>query len=427
MNKITFTTSTGANTLEYTKLLLRSLKENLSTDQHEIIVFVDADNDGTADYLRSIKKDFHDLKIITHKVKPVVGLQINAGILVDHAKHDIVAYLHSDMVISKNYDVGIIEELEESCVLSCTRIEPPLHGESPYTFTKNLGLHPEEFDWNGFLDFAESVKSDKTENYFFAPYAFHKNTWYATGGYDSIYRRAREDSDFVQRCLQLGIKLKQTFKSNVYHFTCISSRGKNWFDNNNQEAKQRLEIQNIADRIEVRRFIRKWGAFNHGEEKLTKLDMDLVVTNYEKMHMNLIMQLEPFFSRVWLEKEEDRDAALMVLNHEQEPANVLLNFSEQDWSEASKFFNSADYESVYRVGAPQEYNIRIDIDFGKISHQQDIFMENVSNLTKIIQPNEPGIYELGCAKIDVKSVVDVSKGNIPVKNPPFDTSLLRVE
>lgn len=427
MEKITFTTSTGANTLEYTKLLLRSLKENLSTDQHEIIVFVDGDNDGTADYLRSIKKDFYDMKIITHKIKPAVGLQRNAGILVEYAKNDIVAYLHSDMVVSKNYDAEILKDLEDNCVLSSTRIEPPLHGDSPYTFTKNLGMNPKEFDWAGFLNYAESVKSEKILDYFFAPYAFHKETWNKIGGYDTIHRRAREDSDFVQRCVQLGVKLKQTFRANVYHFTCVSSRGKNWFDRNNQEAKHRAELQKIADAVEMRRFIRKWGGFNHGEYKLNKLDTDLVVKNYSKQALDFIVQLEPFFSRVWLLDETDRDYVLSRVSLEQDPANKLLGFSEPDWQIAAKFFNTVNYEQIYLVGEPEDYNIKVELDLSKNPDQFDPFLQNITSLSHIIEPNDPGIYELGCAKILVNKIINTTEGNIQVKNPPFDYNLLTIE
>ena len=54
MEKITFATNTGPNTLEYTKLLLKSLKENLDSDEHEILVFIDKDNDGTYNLSNSI-------------------------------------------------------------------------------------------------------------------------------------------------------------------------------------------------------------------------------------------------------------------------------------------------------------------------------------------------------------------------------------
>lgn len=432
MKKISFTTSTGINTLEYTKLLLKSLKENLFYDEHEILVFVDADNDGTIEYLKSIKKQFHDLKIITHKVNPAIGLQRNADILVHYAKHNIVAYLHSDMIISKNYDKAVLEDLEDNCILSSTRIEPPLHGQSPYTITKNLGLGPEDFHWNEFLSFAESVKSDKTINYFFAPYIFHKDTWNKVGGYDTQFRRAREDSDLVQRCIQSGIKLKQTFNANVYHFSCVSSRGKNWFDQNNQSAKQRAELQKVADGIELRRFIRKWGDFNHGEAKLNKIDTDLVIKNYQqtdpiKPVLDFILQLEPFFSRIWLEREEDRNYLLAAVADEHDPANRLLGYSDQDWQEAKHLFNVTDYNSIYLFGEPQDYNVKIELDLTNTPDRGDPFLQNIANISRIIEPNDPGVYELGIAKIHINRVVSTSKDHLVTKNPPFDPNLLTIE
>lgn len=427
MNKISFTTSTGANTLEYTKLLLRSLKENLFYNEHEIIVFVDGDNDGTADYLRSIKKDFYDLKIVTHKVKPAVGLQINASLLVDLAKHDIVAYLHSDMIISKNYDLNILEDLEDNCILSATRIEPPLHGESPYTFNKDLGVTPDSFNWEEFISFSDSVKSDKNLEYFFAPYIFYKSTWKLLGGYDTRFRRAREDSDFVQRCVQAGIKLKQTFKANVYHFTCVSSRGKNWFDPNNDEAKKRAELQKVADGIEIRRFLQKWGNFNHGESKLNKLDIDLVIKDSNKINPMFISQLEPFFSRVWLKSEEEKKVIVEMFNNEHDPANELLGFSNEDWEFAKKFYNQTDFDSIYKVGEPDKFNIKVEVNFEGVDPKQDMFLQNLTSISSIIEPSEPGIYELGCARIDVQNVISTSQGQIKVENPTFDMSLLTIE
>lgn len=427
MDKISFTTSTGANTLEYTKLLLKSLKENLFFKDHEIIVFVDGDNDGTADYLRSVKKDFHDLKIVTHKIKPAIGLQINANILVSLAKHDIVAYLHSDMIVSKNYDIDILEDLEEDCILSGTRIEPPLHGQSDYTFNMDLGLAPESFNWEKFIQYSESVKSDKNLNYFFAPYIFHKKTWQSIGGYDSRFRRAREDSDLVQRCVQAGIKLKQTFKANVYHFTCVSSRGKNWYDPNNENAKKRAELQKIADGIEIRRFLKKWGNFNHGESKLNKLDIDLVIKDTSRLNPMFISQLEPFFSKVWLRTEEDKNEMMKLFINEHDPANELLGFSIEDWEEAKKFYTLTDFNTIYRVGEPENFNIKVEVSFNGIDSKSDPFLQNLTNLSSIIEPSEPGIYELGCAKIEVRNVISLSQDQIKVENPPFDYSLLTIE
>lgn len=427
MRNITFATNVGAGTLEYTKLLLKSLKENLDNKDHEIIVFVDKDTDGTVDYLKSVKNDFTDLKIVTHKLKGIVGYQRNSNLIVELAKYDIISYLQSDMVVSKHYDTEVINALEKNTILSSTRIEPPLHGPSDKTITKDFGLDPLEFKFEEFVEFADTIKTKKITDYFFAPYTFYKETWTKIGGYDTLFRRAREDSDFVQRCLHAGINLKQTFSAIVYHFTCVSSRGKNWFNKDNQEAQRRVELQKIADGIEIRRFLQKWGNFNHGEAKLNKLDMDLVLANVGKLNPMFIVQIEPFFSRVWLETEEQKKAITSIFSNQHDPANELLGFSVEDWEHDKEFYNQADFDSIYKVGQPEDYNIKIEVAFDKVGTQQDPFLQNLTRISSIVEPYEPGIYELGSARIEVKNVVSLAPDQIVVKNPPFDMSLLTIE
>jgi GT2 family glycosyltransferase len=427
MRNITFATNVGAGTLEYTKLLLKSLKENLDNKDHEIVVFVDKDTDGTVDYLKSVKNDFTDLKIVTHKLKGIVGYQRNSNLIVELAKYDIISYLQSDMVVSKHYDTEVINALEENTILSSTRIEPPLHGPSDKTITKDFGLDPLEFKFDEFVEFSETVKRSEIVDYFFAPYTFHKETWMKIGGYDTLFRRAREDSDFVQRCLHAGISLKQTFSAVVYHFTCVSSRGKNWFDKNNQDAQRRVELQKIADGIEIRRFLQKWGNFNHGEPKLNKIDMDLVLSEPGKLNPMFIVQIEPFFSRVWLGNEDQKKAIISIFSNQHDPANELLGFSLEDWEHDKEFYNQVDFDSIYKVGQPDDYNIKIEVSFGKVDPQQDPFLQNLTRISSIIEPYEPGIYELGSARIEVKNVVSLAPDQIVVKNPPFDMSLLTIE
>ncbi len=347
--------------------------------------------------------------------------------MVELAKHDICSYLQSDMVISKHYDLNILDELEENCILSATRIEPPLHGPSDKTITKDFGLDPLEFKFDEFVEFSETVKRSEIVDYFFAPYTFHKETWMKIGGYDTLFRRAREDSDFVQRCLHAGISLKQTFSAVVYHFTCVSSRGKNWFDKNNQDAQRRVELQKIADGIEIRRFLQKWGNFNHGEPKLNKIDMDLVLSEPGKLNPMFIVQIEPFFSRVWLGNEDQKKAIISIFSNQHDPANELLGFSLEDWEHDKEFYNQVDFDSIYKVGQPDDYNIKIEVSFGKVDPQQDPFLQNLTRISSIIEPYEPGIYELGSARIEVKNVVSLAPDQIVVKNPPFDMSLLTIE
>lgn len=425
MQQISFITNAGANTLPYTKLLLKSLKENLIGKEHEIIVFIDADTDGTYEYLKSIKSDFYDLKIVKHKLKPIVGYQRNSNLLVDIAKHDIISYLQIDMIVGPNYDVNVLEDLKPNCVLSSTRIEPSLHPKSDVTFTHDLGNHPDEFDWDRFMQLSPTLKSDKSIDYFFAPYTFHKETWKRSGGYDTMFRRAREDSDFLQRLMHLGIETKQTFKANVYHFTCVSSRGTQWFDKQNQEAQERRMIQSEADIIELRRFVRKWGGFTHGNEKLTKYDIDLVIKS-DAIDDKIAIGLDPLVTRVWVSNEQIRERIVRKLKSEHHPANYLLGFSDEDWENSKQYYNTIDYDSIYQVGSPSEYNIKIEID-GKHVRMDDVFMKFANKLHEIVKAYEPGIYELGCAVIHINRLLNQSANNIYINNPEFDYSLLDIE
>ena len=423
MKQISFLINTSVNTLDHVKLLLRSLKENLVGKEHEILIFVDSDNEGTVDYLREQKKDFFDLKIITHRLSPCVGYSRNNNLLVELAKHNIVSYLQSDMVISPNYDVDVLADLEENCILSATRIEPPLHGESSQTITEDFGTDPNEFKWDEFQSYSVIAKRDEYLEYFFAPFTFYKKVWMDVGGYDTLFRRSREDSDLLQRFIQAGIKIKQTFKANVYHFSCVSSRGKNWFDPNSQEAQSRVKIQNTADQIELVRFIRKWGRFNHGEQRILRYDMDLV---WRGGSFEELFKIQPFFSKIWVPNQELKNKLLDIHKEDHMYANHLLKFDHSDWENAKRFYNQFDYDSLVQVGEPKDFNVKVEVDMTK-DINKNTFLSNLGFLSDLIDPYEPGIYELGCAEFHLIRKVNLGNSHIVVNNPPFDHSLLTIE
>ncbi len=197
MQQITFITNLANNTLEHAKLLLQSLKTNLDSDEHQILVFIDSDNEGTLDYLLSIKDTFKDLGIIKNNLNVPVGYARNKTILTEYAKHDVVSYLQSDMVVGPHYDTDILKHVKRGRILSSTRVEPPLHGESPVTVTRNFGVHPDEFNFNDWNSFSMSIKKDELVDFFFAPITYYKEDWLRLGGYDTVFRRAREDSLYV--------------------------------------------------------------------------------------------------------------------------------------------------------------------------------------------------------------------------------------
>ena len=424
MKPISFVINTAINELNHIKLLLNSLNINLDGDKHEILIFIDNDNQGTYEYLKSIKDKFYDLKIITHKLPPCIGYSRNNNLLVELAKHDIVSYLQSDMVISPHYDTDILKEIEENTILSATRIEPPLHGESPLTITKDLGTDPLDFNLEKWNEYSLTVKENKTADYFFAPITFYKNVWLSIGGYDTLFRRSREDSDLVQRCLHKGIKLKQTFNAVVYHFTCTSSRGKDWFKKDNIEAQNRVKLQEQADQIELRRFIRKWGGFNHGTEKLVKYDVDLEIKNSSKLPPHIINNIEPLFSRVWIDDATVSQIVNSNVSKEHELANKLLNFTDEQWKKTSKYHNLDHYNQIFLFQKHNHiptYNVKLIID-GKTLENSDF--EIINKIHLIIANYDEGEYEYGNILLHIKNKSPLN--NIICNNPKFDMDLITI-
>jgi hypothetical protein len=80
-----------------------------------------------------------------------------------------------------------------------------------------------------------------------------------------------------------------------------------------------------------------------------------------------------------------------------------------------------------KVGIPEDYNIKVEVDFTNADPKTDPFIQNVTRLYDIVGSSEPGIYELGAAKIEVKNLVNLAHDQIVVNNPPFDYSLLTIE
>ena len=425
MKQISFIINTAVNELNHISLLLKSLKLNLDGDKHEILVFIDNDNQGTYEYIKSIKDQYYDLKIITHKLPPCIGYSRNNNLLVELAKHDIVSYLQSDMIISPHYDTDVLKELKSNMILSATRVEPPLHGNSIEKITKDFGTDPLEFNLDEWNKYSVTIKENKMMGYFFAPITFYKNLWLGIGGYDTLFRRSREDSDLVQRCLHKGIQLKQTFGAVVYHFTCTSSRGKDWFKKDNIEAQNRVKLQEQADQIELKRFIRKWGGFNHGTEKLVKYDVDLEIKNSSKLPPHIINNIEPLFSRVWIDDATISQTVNSNVSKEHELANKLLNFTNEQWEKTSKYHNLDHYNQIFLFQKHNHiptYNVKLTIDGNTLENSD---FEVINQIHKIIENYDKGEYEYGNIKLHINKKNKIN--NTICTNPKFDMNLLEIE
>ena len=414
---ITFCINTARNELNHIKLLLKSLEQNLSTKQHEILVFIDSDNQNTFEWLISQKGIFSNLKIIRNNLPICYGYARNINEMFLQASNDIVTYLQSDMVICKDYDIEVLKHLEPNMVLCSTRIEPPLHGNSGEKLTYDFGLDPITFDLKGFSEYAESKKSNNITEYFFAPFTMYKDVWNSIGGHDTLFRRSREDSDVLTRLVLNDIKIIQVWNALVYHFTCTSSRGPNWFDRANEKAQQRAQLQQIADQVEVGRFIAKWGEFNHKLTKTKHYNITAYITG-EITNLKSFMVIQNHFDRVYVDDSNILELVQEQYDQMQTPANELLNITKECWDEYGYMYNK--FVAVDRIKHIDDvgYFGEIIVNFNLDNVTMELYQDFICKIQHIIDSVEDtGEFEYECFKITVYSKVDRASENIIINNP----------
>lgn len=419
-NPITFCIASAKNEKEYTKLLIRSLQENTDFARHEVLIFIDSDNQNTYEELLTLQANLPNLKIYRNTSEFPIGTQRNVSIMFNKAKNDIVCYLQSDMVVGKDFDKHIVDNITEDIILSCARIEPPLHPESPEKIVKDFGLTPDTFDSNAFNTFVNELQTQKRPilNVYFAPFAIYKNAWIERlGGFDTQFRCSREDSDITIRMKLAGITPVQTWNACVYHFTCVSSRGDNWFAKT-AEADYKNLLQAQADIQEMKRFIRKWGYFGHSPKPVYDISYNIELDHFADI--NILKFIEPHCSRMYL---SDKDVTQQLRSQLEFDSyyysNLRWNYTREHWNEVKFLFNETDFSKriCYKSDTVQG-NTVISVKFSelvKLINQSDTQFI-IQNIHEIIHDNEVGLYELAPFKIHIHEKNDISKKYIKCEN-----------
>jgi len=414
MKKISFCINTAKNEINHIRLLFQSLEKNLSTTEHEIIVFVDSDNQNTTEWLISQKGVFPNLKILKNKLPIPIGYQLNINHMFYLAKNDIVSYIQSDMVICKNYDLEILKHIEPNTIICSTRIEPPLHPSSGEKITYDFGLNPLNFNLEEFTKYAETQKTNKKTEFFFAPFSMYKDVWNSIGGHNSIFRRSREDTDILTRLVLNDVKIVQIWNAIVYHFTCTSSRGPDWFSKNNEESQRRLNLQNFADQIELGRFFRNWGYMEHSTKKRKYYEISAKIkgniNNLEKFYY-----IERFFNKVYVDNISIVDDLQKVYDDEHIVANNLLGVTTDVWDNYKYMFNKL--KASERIFSSNECNDEIIVEFNFNDFKDYHFNDFLINLQHIIGQTDVGEFEYDYFNIFIKSKNDLSNMKIKITNP----------
>tara|TARA_R110001592_G_scaffold161118_1_gene393608 strand:- start:358 stop:1545 length:1188 start_codon:yes stop_codon:yes gene_type:complete len=385
MEKITFCIPSKSN-LRYLKTCIPSIRKNAYKNDHEIIIFVDSDEDGTVEWLEQVKDEYS----LKYYVNPKMGEQLYGigrayDFCIEKSTTDIFMIFHADMILGKNADLNAYKHLKPKSVVCATRIEPPLHPNGGEKILQDFGMYPEDFKEEEFNQHIKLYQPNlATTEGIFAPWMMNKKEYLEIlGGHDPILHSCREDSDVFNRMLLAGFKFVQTWESFVYHFT---GRGAGSFDGDEERHNFWKHQMNNS----TKDFIRKWGQnVNH-----THMMKPIVVPKYnigyriENCHLQLLEALEPWCDRIYVDEQ------FKVIGSSQD----YIEMEQQNTSfDLSKRIHSLTDNDRYDYD-----DIIVEID-GKTFDQPDFQL--ITQLPEILQDSgEIGSFELGNLKITINSL-----------------------
>ena len=109
MEKITFCIP-SKNNRRYLEACIPSIRKNAYRKDHDIIVFVDEDNDGTVEWLESVKEKYN-VKYIVNDTDELYGIGKAYDKCVDESNTDIFMIFHADMMLGKSADLEAFKYL----------------------------------------------------------------------------------------------------------------------------------------------------------------------------------------------------------------------------------------------------------------------------------------------------------------------------
>lgn len=395
MEKITFCIPSKTN-LRYLKTCIPSIRENAYRKDHDIIVFVDSDEDKTVEWLEEVKDEYN----LSYYVNPNLGEKLFGigkayDFCVEKSTTDIFMIFHADMMLGKNADLNAFNQLESKTVVCATRVEPPLHPNAGEKILLDFGMWPEEFKKEEFNAYVESqLNETKVTSGVFAPWMMYKKEFLEIEGHDPMMHSCREDSDVFNRMLLAGFKFIQPWNSLVYHLT---GRGAGSFSGDEaRHAQWKEDMTNSS-----KEFTRKWGSTVKHSALMypivtPKYDIGFRVTNCS---VDLLSVLEMFCSTI------SSDASYSTwLEEEQKKTKFDLLKRVKPWN------------------AGLENDIVVEFDASKLTQGTFTFLQQLPEILEA--QGEVGEFEYDIFKIKIKALVDYKDKLITLNDPYFTNQLL---
>jgi len=321
LEKITFCIPSN-NNLRYLKSCISSIRKNSFRKDHNIIIFVDRDNDGSIDWLSTNQETYNYQFFVNPDLNvSKFGIAKAYDFCIDKSTTDIFMIFHADMILGINADYHALKYLKEKTVVSATRIEPPLFPSAGEKIIQDFGLWPEDFKSDLFDQFVnEQIDSNtnKTTDGIFAPWMMYKKDFLDIGGHDHQFISCNEDSDIFNRMVLNDYTLIQSWDSLVYHFCGRGFR----FENDIMDYNLKKEEQNIA----YKKFIRKWGSPVRSTPLLKpiispKYDIGMIVDNMPYTELEAI---EPWCSHIYF-STTDKENITKLIDQEQEKNKIDIS------------------------------------------------------------------------------------------------------
>jgi glycosyltransferase involved in cell wall biosynthesis len=394
MDKITFCIPSKSNG-RYLKTCIPSIRENAFRKDHDIIVFVDSDEDGTVEWLEQVKDQYN----LTYHINPNLGKSLfGIGKAYDYcikqSNTDIFMVFHADMMLGKDADLIAFNHLKSKSAVCSTRVEPPLHPNNGEKIQIDFGIWPEEWKKEEFNQYVlEHLDDTKITNGIFAPWMMYKDEFLAIGGHDPIMHSCREDSDVFNRMKLAGFEFIQPWNSLVYHLT---GRGAGSFDGDPARHEAWKKDMNRS----TKEFIRKWGSNVKHTELMDpiishKYNIAFVIKNSTFQHLEV---LELWCDRMYLDDE------MQVITD-----NYIQNEQPNTSFDLKKKVLITKYNDPY-----SENDIILEFDGRYFTQNSYNIIQNLSDI--ITESGEIGTFELDCFKITINSMETYEENLIHLKN-----------
>lgn len=280
--------------LPYLKLAVESIRQNAWYPNQPIIIYTENDPE-TAEWIQAQP----DVEAIVETNAIPLGIGGGVNRCVERVKTEFFSLIHSDMVISKQYDkplYEIVSATESPLVAGAWRVEPNIWNQptrmgtimAPANTVDGLGTYHHDFNWDGFMEYADQVVSSgelidfrKVEGV-----SYMMRTKYFLPNSDAYRPTSFEDHDQSVRMQIEGYDFTISGKAIVWHFGSRSSIFLGQLDQLTGRSDRQVECE--------RKNMEKWVKIWNGERpsfdsvgfiRATGTMLDVYMKNREEYKM----------------------------------------------------------------------------------------------------------------------------------------------